>query len=47
MRAPFESAAEYDATVEALLAGGTIRDPGMVYFDVRMSSHQPTVEFRV
>jgi carboxylate-amine ligase len=45
--APFASAAEYDATVDALLAGGTIRDAGMVYFDVRVSSHQPTVEFRV
>jgi carboxylate-amine ligase len=45
--ASFGSAAEYDATVAALLAGGTIRDPGMVYFDVRVSSHQPTVEFRI
>jgi carboxylate-amine ligase len=45
--APFGSAAEYDATVDALLASGTIRDAGMVYFDVRVSSHQPTVEFRV
>jgi carboxylate-amine ligase len=45
--APFGSAAEYDATVDALLAGGTIRDRGMVYFDVRLSAHQPTVEFRV
>jgi carboxylate-amine ligase len=45
--AAFGSAAEYDATVDALLAGGTIRDRGMVYFDVRLSAHQPTVEFRV
>jgi carboxylate-amine ligase len=45
--APFGSAAEYDATVDALLAGGTIRDAGMVYFDIRVSSHQPTVEFRI
>jgi carboxylate-amine ligase len=45
--APFGSAADYDATVDALLAGGTIRDAGMVYFDVRVSAHQPTVEFRI
>jgi carboxylate-amine ligase len=45
--APFGSAAEYDATVDALLASGTISDRGMVYFDVRVSAHQPTVEFRV
>jgi YbdK family carboxylate-amine ligase len=45
--APFGSAADYDATVDALLAGGTIRDRGMVYCDVRLSAHQPTVEFRV
>jgi carboxylate-amine ligase len=45
--APFDSAADYDATIDALLAGGTIRDRGMVYFDVRLSAHQPTVEFRV
>ena len=45
--APFGSAAEYDGTVDGLLAAGTIRDRGMVYFDVRLSAHQPTVEFRV
>jgi carboxylate-amine ligase len=45
--APFATAAEYDATVDGLLASGTILDRGMVYFDVRLSAHQPTVEFRV
>jgi carboxylate-amine ligase len=45
--APFGTAEEYDETVDGLLAGGTIRDRGMVYFDVRVSAHQPTVEFRI
>jgi carboxylate-amine ligase len=45
--AGFESAAEYDAVVAALLESETIVDVGMVYFDIRLSAHQPTVEFRV
>src|SRR3954451_12442420 len=42
-----ETGAEYDAMVEELIASGTISDPGMVYFDIRPSSHLPTVELRV
>jgi carboxylate-amine ligase len=41
------SAAEYDELIAALVASGTISDPGMLYFDVRPSAHLPTVELRV
>ena len=43
----FGGAAEYDALVAELVAQGTILDPGMVYFDVRPSSHLSTLELRV
>ncbi|GAA4556637.1 carboxylate--amine ligase/circularly permuted type 2 ATP-grasp protein [Pseudonocardia xishanensis] len=42
-----ETAAEYDAMVDSLIASGTISDPGMLYFDIRPSAHVPTVELRV
>jgi glutamate---cysteine ligase / carboxylate-amine ligase len=42
-----ETGADYDAMVAELIASGTISDPGMVYFDIRPSSHLPTVELRV
>jgi len=42
-----ETGADYDEMVAELIASGTISDPGMVYFDVRPSSHLPTVELRV
>ena len=41
------TAAEYDELIAALVASGTISDPGMVYFDVRPSAHVPTVELRI
>jgi carboxylate-amine ligase len=41
------SAAEYDALVRDLVASGVISDPGMIYFDVRPSSHVPTIEVRI
>jgi carboxylate-amine ligase len=44
---PMSSAAEYDELIAALIASGTISDPGMVYFDVRPSAHVPTVELRI
>jgi carboxylate-amine ligase len=44
---PMSSAAEYDELIAALVASGTISDPGMVYFDVRPSAHVSTVELRV
>lgn len=45
--APVSSAAEYDRLVADLVSSGVITDPGMVYFDVRPSSHLPTLELRV
>ena len=45
--APVETAAEYDALVEDLVATGVIADVGMVYFDVRPSASAPTLELRV
>jgi carboxylate-amine ligase len=43
----FASAAEYDAAVTALVRSGVISDAGMVYYDVRPSAHQQTLELRV
>ena len=43
----FESAAHYDALVAMQIASGSIMDEGMVYWDVRPSSHLPTVEVRI
>ncbi|GAA3341535.1 hypothetical protein GCM10017714_25920 [Curtobacterium pusillum] len=40
-------AAEYDAMLEDLIASGVIADKKMAYFDVRPSSHAPTLELRV
>ncbi|ACQ78535.1 glutamate--cysteine ligase GCS2 [Beutenbergia cavernae DSM 12333] len=45
--APFGSAAAYHEAVAALLRTGAILDPGMVYFDARLSHRYPTVEVRV
>lgn len=42
-----QSAAEYDAMLEDLIASGVIADKKMAYFDVRPSSHAPTLELRV
>ena len=43
----FGSVEAYDATVEAMLAGGALLDEGMVYFDARLARNFPTVEVRV
>lgn len=45
--APLTDAADYDALIADLLASGTMSDPGMVYFDMRPSAHQNTVEVRI
>lgn len=42
-----ESAAEYDELLDDLIASGVIADRKMAYFDVRPSSHAPTLELRV
>ena len=47
LAAPVQSAEEYDALVQDLVASGVISDAGMVYFDVRPSSSVPTLELRV
>lgn len=43
----FGSAEAYHGLVEELLSTGVLLDPGMVYFDARLSSQYPTVEIRV
>jgi carboxylate-amine ligase len=43
----FECAAHYDALVAMQLAAGSIFDEKMVYWDIRPSSHVPTVEVRI
>lgn len=45
--APLRDAADYDGLIADLLASGTMLDPGMVYFDMRPSAHQDTVETRI
>ena len=42
-----DSAAHYDAEIQRLIDTGVITDPGMVYYDVRPSARQPTLELRV
>jgi glutamate---cysteine ligase / carboxylate-amine ligase len=44
---PLRSAAEYDALLADLISSGVIADEKMAYFDVRPSSHAPTLELRV
>ncbi|MEW9533280.1 glutamate--cysteine ligase [Microbispora sp. NPDC049125] len=44
---PYANAAEYDRTADDLVASGVIEDRGMVYFDIRLSAHVPTVEMRI
>jgi carboxylate-amine ligase len=43
----FDSADEYDATIEIMKDAGAMMDDGMVYWDVRPSANFPTVEVRV
>ena len=44
---PLRSAQEYDALLADLIHSGVIADEKMAYFDVRPSSHAPTLELRV
>ena len=44
---PFGSREEYDEVVRRLVDWGAALDPGMAYFDVRLSERFPTVEIRV
>ncbi|GAB3398924.1 carboxylate-amine ligase [Amycolatopsis echigonensis] len=43
----FASFDEYESVVDAWLRSGAILDRGMVYWDVRLSEKQPTIEFRI
>jgi glutamate---cysteine ligase / carboxylate-amine ligase len=43
----FDSLDHYESSVDAMLRSGALLDKGMVYWDIRLSAHQPTVEFRV
>ncbi|MBM7515072.1 carboxylate-amine ligase [Nocardioides nitrophenolicus] len=43
----FGSVAAYHELGRALIASGAALDDGMLYFDVRLSAHQPTVEVRI
>ncbi|MBV9850678.1 MAG: carboxylate-amine ligase [Armatimonadetes bacterium] len=44
---PFESRAEWEATVRALIDSGSISDATKIYWDIRLPEKVPTVEFRV
>ncbi|HEY0403413.1 MAG TPA: carboxylate--amine ligase/circularly permuted type 2 ATP-grasp protein [Blastococcus sp.] len=44
---PLASAREYDDLIADLIDSGVIADAKMAYFDVRPSSHAPTLELRV
>jgi carboxylate-amine ligase len=44
---PFGSLAGYRRACERMIASGAARDPGMLYFDARLSEGQPTLEVRV
>ena len=43
----FVDVAEYDRVVEMLVSAGVIRDATNIYWDLRLSPHAPTIEFRV
>lgn len=43
----FGSAEAYRRRVGSMIDTGVVSDPGMVYFDARLSDHVPTVEIRV
>ncbi|MEU3525802.1 glutamate--cysteine ligase [Streptomyces sp. NPDC038707] len=43
----FADAAEYDAAVRCLIDSGVISDAGMIYYDLRPSAHQQTLELRI
>lgn len=43
----FGSADAYHALITGMTESGVLLDEGMIYFDVRLSHHHPTVEIRV
>jgi carboxylate-amine ligase len=44
---PFGTSRAYRETIEQMVASGTLIDPGMVYFDARLSERYPTLEIRI
>jgi carboxylate-amine ligase len=44
---PLRDSAAYDELLKDLIASGVIADSKMAYFDVRPSSHAPTLELRI
>jgi glutamate---cysteine ligase / carboxylate-amine ligase len=44
---PFGTAQAYRQTVRQMVATGTLIDPGMVYFNARLSERYPTIEIRI
>ena len=44
---PFGTAQAYRETIEEMVESGTIIDPGMVYFNARLSERYPTIEVRI
>ncbi|MEU3829377.1 glutamate--cysteine ligase [Streptomyces sp. NPDC029080] len=43
----FADAAAYDTAVQGFIDSGVISDPGMIYYDIRPSAHQQTLELRI
>lgn len=43
----FDSSEHYEASVSALVRSGAALDRKMIYWDIRLSEHQPTLEIRV
>jgi carboxylate-amine ligase len=43
----FSSLDHYESIVDAWLRSGAIMDRAMIYWDIRLSEHQPTLEFRI
>lgn len=43
----FDSLDHYDSSVDAMTRAGAMLDGNMVYWDIRLSHHQPTLEFRI
>ena len=44
---PFRTAQAYHDTVQQMVRSGTLIDPGMIYFNARLSERYPTVEIRI
>jgi glutamate---cysteine ligase / carboxylate-amine ligase len=44
---PFGTSEAYRETIAQMVATGTLIDPGMVYFDARLSERYPTIELRI